>query len=94
MSEKKRVAFVVTEATIKAVALDWFLRGFRTSGYGAHGESKLKNSKAFAKLLEVEFDRVWAEHRTIVAPVPGAAYPRSAKVTVTRATPSPSKPAK
>jgi len=55
--------YAVSDATMKAVARDWFLRGFRCSGYGAHGESRLRDSRAFERLLEVEFERSWSERR-------------------------------
>lgn len=55
--------YTVSEATLKALALDWFKRGFRSSGYGAHGETRLRNSRAFESLLEAEFERVWADRR-------------------------------
>lgn len=56
--------YAVSEATLKAVARDWFLRGFRCSGYGAHGETKLRHSRAFESLLEAEFERSWCQRRS------------------------------
>lgn len=55
--------YAVSEATLKAVARDWFLRGFRCSGYAAHGESRLRDSRAFESLLEAEFERSWCQRR-------------------------------
>ena len=67
---KRRTTYVVTDATIKAVARDYFLRGFSCSGFGAHGESRLRDSKAFESLLATEFERVWYEQHTVIAPRP------------------------
>ena len=53
----------VTEATLKALAREWFMRGFRCSGYRAHGETRLASSEAFERLLGIEFDRAWANRR-------------------------------
>lgn len=46
----------------KAIAREFFLAGFRCSGYRAHGEVRaIATSKAFERLLLVEFERAWGE---------------------------------
>lgn len=55
--------YSVSEATLKAMARDWFKRGFAQSGYQVHGESRLRDSAAFQSLLDAEFERVWSDRR-------------------------------
>ena len=71
----RRTVYSVTLATVKALARYWFLKGFACSGRGAHGESKLRDSKAFAGLLEAEFERAWGDRQREKIPSPDAAVP-------------------
>lgn len=65
-----RKLLTLPPAALKALAREWFLRGFRMSGYRAHGETRLADSAAFTSLLEVEFERVWGDVKDGRIPVP------------------------
>jgi hypothetical protein len=53
----------VTEPMLKALAREWFMRGFRCSGFRVHGETRVGQSLAFEGLLAAEFERAWGERK-------------------------------
>jgi len=48
---------------LRALAADWFLRGFALSGRGFHGESLPSDHEGARSILLAEFDRIWNYRR-------------------------------
>jgi len=63
MSEMAGKLLTLTPLALEALALEWYMRGFRESGKNFHGQSRVVNSKAILTLLRVEFRRQWAQRK-------------------------------
>lgn len=47
---------------LRATARRWYVEGFKTSGYGFHGEkADLDKQVSMKDLLVEEFERLWAQ---------------------------------
>ena len=63
ISEPRESVVQMTGAARRALALEWFQRGFACSGQGFNGESPGAARPGFLSMLEAEFGLAWSQRK-------------------------------